>query len=94
MRKRMAALGSQSLDLPEGVLRGHTFHHSSLDCPLEPLGRAHYPDGRPGEPVYRLGSLTASYVHAYFPSNPAAVCRLFNPALAQAGHGKGTICPL
>jgi len=27
--------------------------------------------------VYRCGSLTASYFHAYFPSNPAAVAALF-----------------
>jgi hypothetical protein len=26
----------------------------------------------PGEAVYRLGRLTASYVHLYFPSNPDA----------------------
>ena len=79
MRPRLAALGSQSLDLPEGTLRGHTFHHTSLECPLEPLARARYPDGRTGEAAFRVGSLTASYVHAYFPSNPAAVCRLFKP---------------
>jgi cobyrinic acid a,c-diamide synthase len=26
--------------------------------------------------VYRIGSLTASYFHAYFPSNPPAVAAL------------------
>lgn len=83
MRPRLAALGSQSLDLPEGSLRGHTFHHSSLECQLEPIARACYPDGREGEAAFRLGSLTASYVHAYFPSNPQAACRLFKGSLCQ-----------
>ena len=30
----------------------------------------------PGEPIYRVGRLTASYVHFYFPANPEAVARL------------------
>jgi cobyrinic acid a,c-diamide synthase len=31
----------------------------------------------PGEAVYRRAALTASYFHAYFPSCPGAVARLF-----------------
>ena len=34
-------------------------------------------DGQPGEAVYRLKRLTASYMHLYFPFNPAVVARLF-----------------
>jgi cobyrinic acid a,c-diamide synthase len=34
---------------------------------------------RPGEPFYALGPLRASYLHLYFPSNPAAAARLFLP---------------
>jgi cobyrinic acid a,c-diamide synthase len=30
-------LGMQSVELPEGELRGHTFHHSKLETPLTPL---------------------------------------------------------
>jgi cobyrinic acid a,c-diamide synthase len=41
-------------------------------CTTQPM-RA----GRRGEAVYRSGRLTASYFHAYFPSNPQAVARLF-----------------
>jgi cobyrinic acid a,c-diamide synthase len=41
------------------------------------LARATTPAGREGEAIYRLGRLTASYVHFYFPSNPAAVAALF-----------------
>jgi cobyrinic acid a,c-diamide synthase len=79
MQKRLAALGGQALALAQGQLRGHTFHYSRLDTPLTPAHYASTPDGRPGEAVYRAGRLTASYVHAYFPSNPAAVAALLAP---------------
>jgi cobyrinic acid a,c-diamide synthase len=80
MRGRLANLGLQQVDLPEGTLRGHTFHHSEIETELTPLVltqplRQH---GRP-EGAYRIGRLTASYLHLYFPSNPQAVARLFIP---------------
>ena len=76
MQKRLAALGTQFVDLPEGHLSGHTFHYSKSESPLNPLARARTADGRDGEAIYRLNRLTASYVHFYFPSNPAAVAAL------------------
>ena len=79
MQTRLGALGGQALALPQGELRGHTFHHSRAKTPLEPALRARTADGRPGEAVYRTGRLTASYLHAYFPSNPAAVAALLRP---------------
>ncbi|MET3132468.1 cobyrinic acid a,c-diamide synthase [Oxalobacteraceae bacterium GrIS 1.11] len=78
MQARLAGLGSQGWRTPHGVLRGHTFHYSRLETGLAP--RAHtvkHPSGAAGEAVYRAGSLTASYFHAYFPSNPAAAAALF-----------------
>lgn len=80
MQPRLAALGTQAAGLPEGELRGHTFHYSKCDTPLAPLAHASKPDGDEGEPIYRRGSLTASYVHFYFPSNPQAVAALFGNA--------------
>lgn len=77
MQPRLAALGLQLARLPEGELCGHTFHYSKSETPLAPLVRARRPDGGDGEPVYRVGRLTASYVHFYFPSNPEAAARLF-----------------
>lgn len=77
MQPRLAALGMQVVELPEGRLSGHTFHYSKSDTSMQPLLRAQTPDGREGEAIYRRGRLTASYVHFYFPSNPAAVARLF-----------------
>ncbi len=76
MQKRLAALGTQFVDLPEGALSGHTFHYSKSESPLAPLARARTADGREGEAIYRLNRLTASYVHIYFPSNPAAIAAL------------------
>ncbi|MBL0206614.1 MAG: cobyrinate a,c-diamide synthase [Propionivibrio sp.] len=77
MQKRLAALGLQEVELPEGILRGHTFHYSTAQTTLPALAQAKRPDGRAGEPVYRLKRMTASYIHLYFPSNPEAAARLF-----------------
>ena len=77
MQPRLAALGLQEAALPEGALRGHTFHYSKSEMPLAPLVRAVAPDGRAGEAVYRVRRLTASYVHFYFCSNPRAAAGLF-----------------
>ncbi len=77
---RLAALGPREVALPEGSLRGHTFHHTEADIPIEPLAWGESPRGRgKAEPVYRVGRLTASYLHLYLPSNPAACARLFAP---------------
>jgi len=76
MQKRLAALGTQFVDLPEGRLSGHTFHYSKSESPLVPLVRARTAEGREGEAIYRRNRLTASYVHFYFPSNPTAVAAL------------------
>ena len=77
MQKRLAGLGMQEVALPEGVLRGHTFHYSKTETDLAPLCLSEHPGGRAGEAVYRQRRLTASYMHLYFPSNPGAVARLF-----------------
>lgn len=80
LQSKLAGLGMQSVELPEGELRGHTFHHSKLETPLQPLAHGRRQrDGKPGEAVYRAGRLTASYLHLYFASNPMAAARLFQP---------------
>ncbi len=76
MQPRLAALGTQFATLPEGELSGHTFHYSKSETPLEPLCRARPQRGGNGEAIYRVGRLTASYVHFYFPSNPQAIAAL------------------
>ncbi|MDD1013596.1 cobyrinate a,c-diamide synthase [Pseudomonas rubra] len=80
MQKRLAALALQAVELPEGTLRGHTYHHSLTSTELEPIARGQSPNGgRGAEAVYRRGRLTASYVHFYFASNPQASAALLCP---------------
>lgn len=80
IQPRFAGLGLQSVALPEGTLRGHTFHYARTEIPLEPLALAVNPNKGPSaEAVYRDRRMTASFVHFYFPSNPSAAMQLFLP---------------
>jgi len=77
MQGRLAGLGAQGMPIDAGVMRGHTFHYSRLETDVEPLAHAvKHPSGAQGEALYRAGSLTASYFHAFFASNPDAAARL------------------
>ena len=93
MQKRLAALGPQQLDLSAGSLRGHTFHWSLTETPLQAVARTVRPGaaaqpvatGADGEALYAHGPVRASYFHAWFPSSPAAVAALLQPQpLAEA----------
>jgi cobyrinic acid a,c-diamide synthase len=78
MQQRLAGLGSQGMPTTAGEIRGHTFHYSQMDTGLEPVAyTVKHPSGARGEAVYRLGSLTASYFHSFFASNPLAAASLF-----------------
>ncbi|WP_215776098.1 cobyrinate a,c-diamide synthase [Paludibacterium sp. B53371] len=78
MGQRLAALGLQQVELDGQILRGHTFHYSSLHTALTPLTHARRASGtQAGEAVYAHGPILASYLHAWFPSNPLAASRLF-----------------
>ena len=80
LHQRLAALGPQQLAVAGQVLRGHTFHYSTLASSAPVIARssrpgaASAPDG--GEALYRQGSLHASYFHAWFASSPRAVAYL------------------
>ncbi len=80
MQPRLINLGLHEVTLPEGTLRGHTFHHSRSAVTLAPLAQStpQRPTAAP-ELVWRSRRLTASYLHLYFPSNPDAAVRLFLP---------------
>jgi cobyrinic acid a,c-diamide synthase len=79
MQQRLAGLGPQGMSTAAGLLRGHTFHYSRLETALDPVAyTSKYPSGAQGEAVYRLGSLSASYFHGFFASNPAAVAALLS----------------
>jgi cobyrinic acid a,c-diamide synthase len=80
LQPRLAALGLQSVALPEGELRGHTFHYARAEIAAEPIAHSLNPNGGPSrEAVYRDRRLSASFVHFYFPSNPTAALRLLQP---------------
>jgi cobyrinic acid a,c-diamide synthase len=78
----------QQLDGPHGMLTGHTFHYSQIDTPLAPVARATRPQAAhrtqaaqaapSGEAVYRSGPIVATYMHCYWPSNPAFTAALFH----------------
>jgi cobyrinic acid a,c-diamide synthase len=91
---RLAALGPQQLVLGGQALRGHSFHHSQCQTALQPAAWCQRGPGAAagqGEALYVQGAVRASYFHAWFPSNPALVARLFSPqplpgATAQGDH--------
>jgi len=80
MQGKLGGLGMQAAVLPEGELRGHTFHYAHANIQAAPLVLAINPDGGPSsEGVYRHRRMTASFMHLYFPSNIAAAIGLFLP---------------
>ncbi|MDO8250544.1 MAG: cobyrinate a,c-diamide synthase [Rhodoferax sp.] len=93
MQKRLAGLGPQQLAMDGQLLRGHTFHYSTCATPLAARFRTARPDCEPapdvGEALYQVGSIRASYFHAWFASSPAATAELFvtpdNPPSVSAG---------
>ncbi len=89
MQERLGGLGLQAWDTGAGVLRGHTFHYSSLQTPLAGIARTKtHPMGIDGEAIYRVGSVTASYFHAYYPSSPAAIVALLETPAEPARSAK------
>ncbi|WP_175941455.1 cobyrinate a,c-diamide synthase [Caballeronia sp. BCC1704] len=78
MQRRLARLAMQRLDTAHGALTGHTFHYSMLDTPMQPhLFSKHATTGAEGEALFRHGPITATYMHAYWPSNLAVAAALF-----------------
>lgn len=78
MQKRLVNLGMHSLQLEQGEIRGHSFHHSQLETALQPFIASHPQRNRSrSENFYREGSLQASYLHLYFPYNPQLAAELF-----------------
>ena len=82
MQQRLAALGPQQLSLDGGTLRGHTFHYSITATSLQAVARTSRPGVDPvpdaGEALWQMGSVCASYFHAWFASCPQAAAALFS----------------
>lgn len=82
MQSRIAALGSRQFEWHGEMLRGHSFHYSTAESQAPVAARIVRPDAGgdttdQAEPLFEHGSLRASYVHAWFASNPLATARLF-----------------
>lgn len=78
MRGKRGCQGMQTMPLPEGNVRAHAHHRARSAQTPEPIAhgiRQRHP--APGEAVFREGSLTASFLHLFFPSNPKAIAALF-----------------
>lgn len=79
MQTRLASLGMQQIRGIHGSMTGHTFHYSKLTTPLVPQRTATRPQAdAPGEALFRAGPIVATYMHAYWPSNPAFAAALFH----------------
>ncbi len=77
MHARLRALGMQMLDSKHGTMTGHAFHYSSMSTDMQAERYASRPQsGDAGEPVFRSGAITATYLHGYWPSNPVLAAAL------------------
>jgi cobyrinic acid a,c-diamide synthase len=79
MQKKLAALGAQQCVFGDEIIRGHTFHYSTLVADIDPIAFARTQSDGEGEAVYRDGAVTASYLHWYFPSNPQLIAQWLRP---------------
>ena len=80
MQPKLVSLAMQEVELDGERLRGHSYHHSTMDCRLAPVAHGECPNyRRTSEPLYRSGRLTASYIHFYLPSAPRAAAALLRP---------------
>jgi cobyrinic acid a,c-diamide synthase len=80
MHTRLQSIGYHTAPLPGGRMRGHTFHHSTVETPLAVSSRTERAQSpAAGEAIYRRERLVATYFHGYFPSSPRAAAQLFRP---------------
>ncbi|MBW4051147.1 MAG: cobyrinate a,c-diamide synthase [Proteobacteria bacterium] len=80
MHARLQSICYHTAVLPGGRLRGHAFHHSTVETPLIPaMHTERAQSNAAGEAIYRRERLLATYFHGYFPSSPRAAAQLFKP---------------
>ncbi|MEH6824396.1 MAG: cobyrinate a,c-diamide synthase [Motiliproteus sp.] len=91
MRGKRGCQGMQTAVFPEGEVRAHAHHRSRSSGTDQPIGFGRRQrNAAPGEAIYRHQGVTASYLHLFFPSNPAAIAQIFRgsvkPALTNQGN--------
>ena len=72
----LQGIGTQHVTLNNQNMSAHTFHYGKFETSLTPATIATSQYGA-GEAVYQHGSITATFLHFYFPSNPIASAALF-----------------
>ena len=79
LQKRLVNLGMHRLNLENGEIRGHSFHHSQVETTLKPFAISEPQSARKQpENFYSQGSIQASYLHLYFPFNPQLAAGFFS----------------
>lgn len=76
IQTKLQGLGTQHLQTPDGNIGAHTFHYGKFETSTAVSHTANSRYGQ-GEGVYRQNNITASFLHFYFPSNPALAARFF-----------------
>ena len=74
--KKLQGIGTQQVMLNSEQISAHTFHYGVFESSLLPVAKATTKYGQ-GEAVYQHGSITATFLHFYFPSNLSATAALF-----------------
>lgn len=78
IHQKLQGLGSLKAELAPGEIGAHTFHYGSFETTLTPVSTAKTKFGK-AENIYQHGSITASFLHFYFASNPQVAASLFLP---------------
>lgn len=76
IQPKLQGLGTQHIESGGETIGAHTFHYGKFDTEITPAYLATSRYGT-GEKVYRQGSITASFLHFYFPSNPSLTAQFF-----------------
>lgn len=75
IQPKLQGLGSLKAPLTDGEIGAHTFHYGSFETALPPIAQAKSLFGV--ENIYQHDSITASFLHFYFASNPQVAARFF-----------------
>lgn len=80
LQARLTALALQEISIGNHMLRGHSYHHSTLENQPNTVIYGECPNGNKlKEAVFQQQRLIASYIHFYFPSNPELIALWFTP---------------
>lgn len=77
IKDNLQGLGTQHLSVDDSTIGAHTFHYGQFDTPIKPSFIAKSKFGE-GEAVYHHKSMTASFLHFYFPSNLRLTAQFFS----------------